>query len=163
MRYLVCLACLLIAGSALAQTGTPAPAPTPQSAGNAATGTGLRAMGNDGAAVRDILVAPTGALEPPTAADSSKIITTSTALTANTSTTIAAQRSTRIALGIQCGSGGVSISETGAALTSAAVGSGSLFIPASTAPYFTPPIASRTAITAYTATAQTCVVTEYLR
>lgn len=104
----------------------------------------------------------TGAIEPPTAA-AGKITKTSTALTANTSTTIAAANTSRIALAIQCGSGGVSVDETGAALTAAGVGNGTLFIPTGTGPYFTPPIATRTALTAYTATAQTCVVTEYNR
>lgn len=118
--------------------------------------------GNDGAANRKLTTTTTGALEPPTAA-ASKITATSTALTANTSTTIAAANANRIALGVQCGSGGVSVSEAGAALTAAGVGNGTLFIPSGTGPYFTPPVATRTAITAYTATAQTCVVTEYLR
>jgi hypothetical protein len=88
---------------------------------------------------------------------------TSTALAANTSTTIAAANPSRISFGIQCATGGVSVDETGAALTGAAVGNGTLFIPSGTGPYFTPPIATLTALTAYTATAQTCVVTEYLR
>lgn len=103
-----------------------------------------------------------GAIQPPTAA-AGKITRTSTALTANTSTTIAAANANRIALGIQCGSGGVSVDEAGGALTAAGVGNGTLFIPTGAGPYFTPPIATLTAITAYTASAQTCVVTEYLR
>lgn len=104
----------------------------------------------------------TGAIAPPTAA-AGKITKTSTALTANTSTTVVAANTNRIALAIQCASGGVSVDETGAALTAAGVGNGTLFIPTNTGPYFTPPVATLTAITAYTATAQTCVVTEYLR
>lgn len=103
-----------------------------------------------------------GALQPPTAA-SSKITKTSTALSANASTTIALANPNRIAFSVQCGSGGVSVDETGAALTGASVGNGTLFVPANPGAYFTPPIATLTAITAYTATAQTCVVTEYLR
>lgn len=118
--------------------------------------------GNDGTTNRKLTTTTTGALEPPTAA-AGKIARTSTALTANTSTTVAAANANRIALGVQCGAGGVSIDETGAALTGAAVGNGTLFIPSGTGPYFTPPVATRTAITAYTTTAQTCVVTEYLR
>lgn len=118
--------------------------------------------GLDGTTPRVVQVTTTGALEPPTAA-AGKIARTSTALAANTSTTIAAANANRIALGLQCGAGGVSIDETGAALTGASVGNGTLFIPSGTGPYFTPPVATRTAITAYTATAQTCVVTEYLR
>lgn len=118
--------------------------------------------GLDGTTPRVVQVTTTGALEPPTAA-AGKITRTSTSLTANTSTTVAAANANRIALGIQCGAGGVSIDETGAALTGASVGNGTLFIPSGTGPYFTPPVATRTAITAYTATAQTCVVTEYLR
>ncbi|GJE37833.1 hypothetical protein [Methylobacterium persicinum] len=89
------------------------------------------------------------------------ITVTSTTLSANVSTQIAAANPNRIALGIQCASGGVSISETGATLAGASVGNGSLFIPSGTAPYFTPPVATLTALTAYTAAAQTCVVTEY--
>lgn len=92
------------------------------------------------------------------------ITVTSTTLNANTSTQIAAANSNRIAFGVQCATGGVSVSETGAALAGASVGNGSIFIPTgSSAPYFTPPVATLTAITAYTATAQTCVVTEYQR
>lgn len=103
-----------------------------------------------------------GSLQPPTAA-AGKITKTSTAISATTSTTIAAANANRIALGIQCASGGVSIDETGAALAAAGVGNGTLFISTGSGPYFTPPIATLTAITAYTGTAQTCVVTEYLR
>lgn len=118
--------------------------------------------GTDGSTQRQILTTTTGALEPVTAA-AGKITRTSTALTASTSTTIAAANANRVAIGIQCGSGGVSVDETGGALTAAGVGNGTLFIPTGTGPYFTPPVATRTALTAYTATAQTCVVTEYNR
>ncbi|UMY16658.1 hypothetical protein MMB17_18525 [Methylobacterium organophilum] len=120
------------------------------------------AFGTDGSTARQLRTTTTGVLEPPTAA-SGKVTVTSTSLSANTSTTIAAANASRIALGVQCASGGVSLSETGAALTGAAVGQGSLFIPSGSGPYFTPPVATLTAVTAYTATAQTCVVTEYLR
>lgn len=118
--------------------------------------------GTDGSTSRALRTTTTGALEPPTAAGG-KITRTSTALTANTSTSIAAANANRVALGIQCGSGGVSVDETGGALTAAGVGNGTLFIPANPSAYFTPPVATLTAVTAYTATAQTCVVTEYLR
>jgi hypothetical protein len=118
----------------------------------------------DGTTWRPLLSTTTGALEPPTAA-SGKMTVTSTDLTANTSTTIAAANTNRISLGIQCASGAVNVSETGATLAAATFGAAgaSIFIPSGTAPYFTPPIATRTAVTAYTATAQKCVVTEYLR
>lgn len=98
----------------------------------------------------------------PTAA-AGKITKTSTAITANTSTTIAAANANRVAVAIQCGAGAVAVDETGAALAGAGVGDGTLFIPTGTGAYFTPPIATLTAITARSATAQTCVVTEYLR
>lgn len=101
-------------------------------------------------------------LSMPTA-PAGKIVKTSTAITANISTTIAAANANRVALAIQCGSGGVAVDETGAALAGAAVGDGTLFIPTGTGAYFAPPLATLTAITARTATAQTCVVTEYLR
>lgn len=143
----------------------PAFAATPTFTLNQATPGTTNGVANtvfDGTTWRPLLSTTTGALEPPTAA-SGKITRTSTALTASTSTAIAAANANRISFGIQCATGGVSVDETGGTLTAAAVGNGTLFIPAGTAPYFTPPIATRTAVTAYTATAQTCVVTEYLR
>jgi hypothetical protein len=92
------------------------------------------------------------------------ITVTAVTLNANTSTQLAPANPNRIALGIQCGTGGVSISETGQTLAGASVGNGSLFLPSGTAgPYFSPPVATTTAITAYTATSQTCVTTEYQR
>ena len=107
-----------------------------------------------------------GALAPATAA-TGKITVTSTSITASTNTQIAAANTSRIAYGINCaGTGAVNISETGATLTSATFGAtgATVQIPASsTPPYFIPAIATLTAITAYTATAQTCVVTEYNR
>lgn len=126
----------------------------------------------DGTTWRPLLSTTTGALEPPTAA-AGKTLVTSTSVAASTSTTIAAANANRISVGIQCGNvagtaaAATAISETGATLTAATFGAAgaSIFMPASTSGpvYFTPPIATRTAVTAYTATAQTCVVTEYLR
>ena len=94
----------------------------------------------------------------------SGITVTSVTLNANTSTQLAPPNVNRIALGIQCATGGVSISETGQALAGASVGNGSIFLPSgTTAPYFSPPVATTSAITGYTATSQTCVTTEYQR
>lgn len=94
----------------------------------------------------------------------SGITVTSVTLNANTSTQLAPANPNRIALGIQCGTGGVSISETGQPLAGASVGNGSAFLPSgSAAPYFSPPVATTSAVTAYTATSQTCVTTEYQR
>lgn len=81
------------------------------------------------------------------------------ALTANTSTTILAVSAARVGFDIQCASGGVAVSRTGATLTSAtpSAGGADLVIPASANAYFTPAYASKTqAITGYTATAQAC-------
>ncbi len=94
----------------------------------------------------------------------SGITVTAVTLNANTSTQLAPANNSRIALGIQCGSGNVSISETGQTLAGASVGIGSIFLPSGTTPpYFSPPVATTSAITAYTATSQTCVTTEYQR
>ncbi|MGE7415454.1 hypothetical protein [Methylobacterium tarhaniae] len=105
-----------------------------------------------------------GAVQPPTAA-AGKIIDTSVVLTANTSTTLVAARATsgdRLAIEIQCdGAGAVGIDMKGGALTSATAAP--RVIPSGSFPLYTPPIASQTAITAYTGTPQTCRVTEYLR
>lgn len=109
-------------------------------------------------------VTTTGALQPPTAA-SGKIVDTSVALSANTSTQLVAARATagdRIAAEIQCdGTGVVGIDMKGGTLTSATAAP--RVIPSGSYPLYTPPIATQTAITAYTGTAQTCRVTEYLR
>lgn len=109
----------------------------------------------------------TGALQPPTAA-SGKIVATSVALTANTSTTLVAARGTpgdRISYTLQCdGTAAVGISETGGTITAATLAGGTtLVIPSGSAPLYIPPVATQTAITAYTGTAQSCRVTEYLR
>jgi hypothetical protein len=102
-----------------------------------------------------------GALQPPTAA-AGKIVATSVALTSNTSTQLVAANVERIGVEIQCdGTGVVGVSRTGATLTSATAAP--LVIPSGSYPLYTMPIATLTAITAYTGTAQTCRVTEYLR
>jgi hypothetical protein len=103
-----------------------------------------------------------GALQPPTAA-AGKTVATAVSVSATTSTQLVAANANRIAYQIQCASGGVSVDETGAALTGASVANGTVFIPAGTTTPYIPPIASLTAITAYTATAQSCRVTETLR
>ena len=122
---------------------------------------GSVSAGTDGAADRKLRTTTTGVLEPPTA-DTGKIVATSVSLTANTSTQLVASNSARIAVEIQCdGAAVVGISRTGATLTSATAAP--LVIPAGSYPLYTMPIATLTAITAYTATAQTCRVTEYLR
>jgi hypothetical protein len=90
------------------------------------------------------------------------ITVNTTQLSANTSTQIAPADPNRIALEIQCDTGGVSVSLQGLGLAGASVGNGTKFIPSgSAAPLYTPPVATKTAITAYTATAQTCTVTGY--
>ncbi len=105
-----------------------------------------------------------GALAPPTAA-AGKIVDTSVALSANTSTRLVAARGTsgdRIAIEIQCdGLAAVGVDMKGGTLTSATAAP--RVIPSGSYPLYTPPIATQTAITAYTGTAQTCRVTEYLR
>ncbi|SFG65055.1 hypothetical protein [Methylobacterium gossipiicola] len=106
----------------------------------------------------------TGALQPPTAA-SGKIVDTSVTLTSNTSTVLVAARATpgdRLAVEIQCdGTAVVGIDMKGGTLTSATAAP--RVIPSGSYPLYTPPVATQTAITAYTGTAQTCRVTEYLR
>lgn len=80
-------------------------------------------------------------------------------LAANTSTTLLAASSSRIGFDIQCASGGVGISRTGVALTSATPSSGGadLVIPtSSTPPYFSPAYVSKSGVTGYTATSQAC-------
>ena len=102
-----------------------------------------------------------GALAPPTAA-SGKITQTNVSVPSNASTQLVAANANRIGLEIQCdGTGTVGIDQTGGTLTS--VAASPLVIPAGSYPLYTPPIATLTAITAYTASAQTCRVTEYLR
>ena len=112
----------------------------------------------------------TGAQQPPTAG-TGKINKIVTDLAANTNTQIAPANSNRYFYAIQCGNvagtsaAATAIDENNTTLTAAQLGSGTLFIPASTSmpPYFTPPIASQNQINAYTGTAQRCVVLEYLR
>jgi hypothetical protein len=80
-------------------------------------------------------------------------------IAASTSTTLLASSATRIGFDVQCATGGVGISRTGATLTSATPSSGGadLVIPASANAYFTPSYVSKTAaVTAYTGTAQAC-------
>lgn len=102
-----------------------------------------------------------GALQPPTAA-TGKIVATSVALSPTTSTQLVAANANRIALEIQCdGTAAVGISRTGATLTS--VAASPLVIPTGSYPLYTMPVATLTAVTAYTGTAQTCRVTEYNR
>ena len=102
-----------------------------------------------------------GALQPPTAG-SGKITQTSTALSVNTSTQLVAANANRIAVEIQCdGTAVVGIDRTGGTLTSATAAG--LVVPTGSYPLYTMPIATQTAITAYTGTAQTCRTTEYLR
>jgi hypothetical protein len=117
--------------------------------------------GSDGATNRQIRTTLNGALEPPVAA-SGKLTETSVAVAANTSTTLIAANTSRIAMEIQCdGTAAVGLSRTGAALTS--VAAAPLIIPSGAYPLYTMPMATATAVTAYTGTAQTCRVTEYLR
>lgn len=102
-----------------------------------------------------------GSLAPPTAA-AGKINTNTVALSANTSTQLIGTNDQRIALEIQCdGTAVVGVSRTGATLTSATTAP--LVIPAGSYPLYTMPVATLTAVTAYTGTAQTCRTTEYLR
>jgi hypothetical protein len=102
-----------------------------------------------------------GALQPPTAA-AGKITQTRVAVAATTSTQLVAANTARIAVEIQCdGTAPVGIDRTGAALTDPLAAP--LVIPSGSYPLYTMPIATLTAITAYTATAQSCRVTEYLR
>ncbi len=112
----------------------------------------------------DTAITTSGALQPPTAA-SGKIVDTSVALTANTATTLVAARGApgdRLAVEIQCdGTAAVGIDMKGGTLTG--VASAPRVIPSGSYPLYTPPIATQTAISAYTGTAQTCRVTEYLR
>lgn len=117
--------------------------------------------GLDGTTPRVVRATTTGAIEPPTAA-AGKIVATSVTLTANTSTTLVAANDQRIAIEIQCdGAATVGVSRTGAALTSATAAP--LVIPTGSYPLYTMPVATLTAVTAYTGTGQTCRVTEYLR
>lgn len=103
----------------------------------------------------------TGALQPPTAT-AGKITQTSVSLTANTSTSLVAANTARIAVEIQCdGTAPVGVDRTGGALTSATAAP--LVIPSGAYPLYPMPIATLTAITAYTGTAQVCRVTEYNR
>lgn len=124
--------------------------------------------GLDGTTPRVVLVTTSGAFEPPTCpAGSGKCPAWFAQVTANTSTTLLAANPSRIGVSIQCtGSAQIAVSETGAALTTATPASGSgisLVIPAGSFPYFGPQMASRSAITAYTGTTQSCWGTEYLR
>ncbi|GEL44331.1 hypothetical protein MEX01_49220 [Methylorubrum extorquens] len=162
MRALLALpALLLVAGNAVAQT---LPAKTPAALPTAYTTPTViyDAAGNIVPSFEGNSTTASGALEPPTAA-ACKDTKTSTALTANTSTTIAPANADQIAVRIQCGSGGVSVDETGAALAVAPVGQVKLFIPTAAGPFFNPPAATRPVITGYTAVAETCAVTGYLR
>lgn len=103
----------------------------------------------------------TGALQPPTAAPG-KIAQTSVAVAAATSTQLVAANTARIAVELQCdGTAPVGVDRTGGTLTSATAAP--LVLPATAYQLYIMPIATLTAITAYTATAQTCRVTEYLR
>lgn len=108
-----------------------------------------------------------GALQPPTAAQAKVIIdnNSNANIPANTNTVLAPANPSRIAWAIQCASGAVNVSETGATLASATEGAAgaSVYIPTGSSPYFTPPIATLTPITVYTATAQACTITEYNR
>jgi hypothetical protein len=129
--------------------------------GAAVNGTPVRVSGSDGTTTRDLRTTTTGVLEPPTAA-SGKIVETAVSVPASTSTQLVAANANRIGVEIQCdGAAPVGIGRTGAALTSATTAG--LVIPSGSFPLYTPPIASLTAITAYTATAQSCRVTEYIR
>lgn len=102
-----------------------------------------------------------GALQPPTAA-AGKITQTNVSVTANTSTQLVAANANRIAVEIQCdGTAPVGIDRTGGTLTSPTAAP--LVIPSGSYPLYPMPIATLTAITAYTATAQVCRVAEYLR
>lgn len=105
-----------------------------------------------------------GAIQPPTAA-AGKITQTIVTLSANASTQLVAARATsgdRIAVEVQCdGTAAVGIDRTGGTLTSATAAP--LVIPSGSYPLYTMPIATQTAITAYTGTGQSCRVTEYLR
>ena len=107
---------------------------------------------------------PDGSLWDPSGsgAAAGKIVETSVSLSANTSTQLVPVNLFRTLVEIQCdGAAVVGISRTGATLTSATAAP--LVIPAGSYQLYTMPIATLTAITAYTATAQTCRVTEYLR
>jgi hypothetical protein len=117
-------------------------------------------IGNDAGTNRQIRVTTTGVLEPPTAA-AGKIVETPVTLVASTSTQLVAANANRIAMEIQCdGAAPVAIGRTGATLTGLATG---LVIPSGSYPLYTPPVPSLTAITAWTATGQTCRTTEYIR
>ncbi|SFV06033.1 hypothetical protein SAMN02799631_04340 [Methylobacterium sp. 174MFSha1.1] len=158
----------LLAAALFCATGALAEAP-PTNAPGMPVGTGLQPTAVYDATGKLVDPSPgtkttSGALQPPTAA-SGKIVDTSVALTANTSTTLVAARGTpgdRIAAEIQCdGTAVVGIDMKGGTLTSATAAP--RVIPSGSYPLYTPPIATQTAITAYTGTAQTCRVTEYLR
>ena len=110
---------------------------------------------------RTVSTDATGALVPPQA-PSAAITQTVTAVAATTSTTIAAASATAIAVEIQCdGTAPVAIDRKGGTLTSLAAAP--LVLPQTAYQLYVMPIATTSAITAYTATAQTCRVTQYAR
>lgn len=108
------------------------------------------------------LTTTANSLAPPTSAGGKKV-RASVALAANTSTTLLVANANRYSYAVQCATGGVVLDETGGALTGATVGNGTTFLPANPGVRFSPEVASLTAVTAYTATAQTCVATEDVR
>lgn len=86
------------------------------------------------------------------------------AVSATTSTTIAAANLNRVGLAIQCSMDAVKVSEVGAVLTSGALDSSQGGVILATAGnLYIPQGPSLTAITAYSANAGRCLVTEYVR
>lgn len=105
-----------------------------------------------------------GGTVAPISAASGKISEADVSLTTGTNTTLVSTASNRIGIKIQCNGGPVKVSETGATLTSAAIGTGPSggIIPSANSAY-TPLEASQTAYTAYQSTGSTvvCAVTDY--
>jgi hypothetical protein len=100
-------------------------------------------------------------LQVPTVA-AGKLVETSVAVSANTSTQLVAANASRIGLEIQCdATAPVGLGRTGATLTS--VAASGFVIPSGSYQAYQMPFATLTAVTAYTATAQTCRVSEYTR
>lgn len=98
----------------------------------------------------------------PVVTTAGQIVTTQTTLVAATNTTIAPARANRIALWIQTdGAAAARIGLNGATLTGTRAGE--VQIPATADALLTPPLASTTAVTAYSTGTPTLYVTEWLK
>lgn len=124
-----------------------------------------------GAAMAVTLVGPDGAQIPggsqsspnvtiPPSISAAQVLTTRTTLVAATNTTIAVANPNRIAIQIQTdGTAATRIGQEGEALTGTR--GGEISIPATADAIYTPPLASTTAITAYSTGTTTLYVTEW--